>query len=139
MRLVKSMFVFGLFALPVMAGLYYLRLSISEGRIIGPSSIERYILIPDLLLDEKLTRIGVVDHYTSDAADGPKAPRASLKLLIASGRDKAENNIKQYFLMNGFKENQSHELWCEGQEVSMYFEINQPDGLSVDISITDYR
>lgn len=126
------------FAIVLFGGVYYLKLSFSEGKIIMPESVESFLLVPALLKDKELTSIGIVENYYYDSEDGPKPLIIGVRILTTGEKEVIKNQIREYFLRNGFKENEKQEFRKERQKVFVVTEGMGEDEWLVDIDLSEY-
>ncbi|MCF6202713.1 MAG: hypothetical protein L3J59_03455 [Methylococcaceae bacterium] len=126
------------FVIVLFGGIYYLKLSFSEGKIIPPKSVESFLLVPDLLKDKELTSIGIVENYYYDSEDGPKPLIIGVKILTIEEEEVIKNHIREYFLRNGFKEDGKQELKKGQQKIFVVVERTGKDGWLVDIDLSEY-
>ncbi len=126
------------FAIVLFGGVYYLKLSFSEGKIITPGSVESFLLVPSLLKDKELTSIGIVENYYYDSEDGPKPLIIGVKILTTEEKEVIKNHIREYFLRNGFKEDEKQELRKGQKKVFVVVERTGEDAWLVDIDLSEY-
>lgn len=138
-NLIKTTTLFTIFLLATfLSAVYYLQLSVSEDKIVAAKSIESFLLIPNLLKDERLTRMGTVKNYYYDSKDGPKPTITKTKILVQGEEKDIKNDLIQYFVQNGFKENGKKELWKNGKTILIDFKKTNKDLWLVDISLWEY-
>ncbi len=96
-KLIKRVSLLAFFSIALFGGVYYLKLSFSEGKIIKPESVESFLLVPDLLKDKKLISIGIVENYYYDSEDGPKPLIIGVRILTTEEKEVIKNHIREYF------------------------------------------
>jgi hypothetical protein len=119
---------------------YYAYLSLSEGRIITTDSVERYILIPGILRDPSLLLMGDAKQYYYSAADGMKPMVAAVDIVMDGNQEAIRKKITQYFLLNGYIENDAHEIKNSTgkQEISITIKKSSDAQWEANIALLDF-
>ena len=126
-----------IFVTVLLGGVYYLKLSFSEGKIITPGSVESFLLVPDLLKDKALISIGAVKNYYYDSEDGPKPLIIGVKIITTEEKERIKSHIRKYFLRNSFKENEKKELRKGRKLILIAFKRRSEDSWLVDIDLLE--
>ena len=119
------------------AMVYFLILMFSKERIISPSSFERFVLIPSLLRDDNLTKIGTIRNYHYSASGKEKAFKSAVNLSTSLSKEKVDEHVRKYFLSNGFKESKEHKLWHKKQYISVSYQPAKEGQWDLKISIIE--
>lgn len=136
-KLIKQTFFIAIFFIFVVS-YYYLTLIVSENKTIAPESVESFLLIPNLLKDEAIMRIGTIKHYTYASMDGPKPLIITVKISTIKDKETIKNDLKEYFLRNGFKENEKKELTKNRKTIFIGFKKRADHSQLVYIDLWEY-
>lgn len=87
------------------AGFYYIKLVSTDIRIVGNSSIEYYILVPDILKQIPLEHTDQIMDYSYTSANGNKPSIISVEFITQRFAGAATERLVRYFDGLGFESN----------------------------------
>ena len=132
-----TLFVLSCFLL-IGAGFYYIKLVSSDIRIIGNSSIEYYLLVPDILKDIPLEQTDQLMGYHYTPADDNNPAIVSVEFITQNFAGSATEKLVHYFDGIGLK-NSNNVYRKDNVEISITHSPSELGAVLMNVSLSNYQ
>lgn len=116
---------------------YLWALFLSDSKVIEKGELSYYLLIPKILRNVPVSKIGTNTIYEYTAPDGPKPTITILKFKSSKEKTSIQKELASYFTINKYKYKKGR-FWKEKKEANIVISNDSDNEFSIIVELAEH-